>query len=39
MERAHDLVEIARRHGYRLDELIEIIEGVSAPVDVPLQPG
>ena len=38
VERARDLVEFARRHGYRLDELIEIIEGVSAPVDVPLQP-
>ena len=38
VERARDLVEFARRHGYRLDELIEIIEGVSAPVDVPLEP-
>jgi GntR family transcriptional regulator len=38
VERARELVEFARRHGYRLDELIEIIEGVSAPVDVPLQP-
>ena len=38
VERARDLVEFARRHGYRPDELIEIIEGVSAPVDVPLQP-
>jgi GntR family transcriptional regulator len=38
VERARELVELARRHGYRLDELIEIIQGVSAPVDVPLQP-
>ena len=38
VERARELVEFARRHGYRLDELIEIIKGVSAPVDVPLQP-
>src|SRR5262245_43773973 len=38
VERARDLVELARRHGYRLDELIEIINGVSAPVDVPLEP-
>ena len=38
VERARDLVELARRHGYRLEEVIEIIEGVSAPVDVPLQP-
>jgi GntR family transcriptional regulator len=38
VERARELVELARRHGYRLDELIEIIKGVSAPVDVPLQP-
>jgi GntR family transcriptional regulator len=38
VERARDLVEFARRHGYRLDELIEIINGVSAPVDVPLEP-
>jgi GntR family transcriptional regulator len=37
VERARDLVELARRHGYRLDELIDIIEGVSAPVDVPLR--
>ncbi len=26
--RAHDLVQFARRHGYRLDELIRIIESV-----------
>ena len=32
-----DLVAFARRHGYRHDELIDIIEGVSAPVDVPLE--
>jgi GntR family transcriptional regulator len=38
VERARELVELARRHGYRLDELIEIIKGISAPVDVPLQP-
>ena len=38
VERARDLVEFARRNGYRLDELVEIIEGVSAPVDVPLEP-
>jgi GntR family transcriptional regulator len=38
VERARELVELARRHGYRLDELIELIKGVSAPVDVPLQP-
>jgi GntR family transcriptional regulator len=37
VERARELVELARRHGYRLDELIDIIEGVSAPVDVPLR--
>ncbi len=38
VERARDLVEFARRHGYRHDELIEIIEGLSTPVDVPLEP-
>ena len=38
VERARDLVELARRNGYRLDELVDIIEGVSAPVDVPLEP-
>ena len=26
--RARELVEFARRHGYRVDELVEIIEGV-----------
>ena len=26
--RARDLVEFARRHGYRLDDLVEIIESV-----------
>jgi GntR family transcriptional regulator len=26
--RARELVELARRHGYRLDELVEIIEDV-----------
>ena len=38
VERARELVELARRHGYRLDELIEIINGLSAPIDVPLEP-
>ena len=38
VERARDLVDMARRHGYRLDELIDIINGLSAPVDVPLEP-
>jgi GntR family transcriptional regulator len=37
VDKARDLVEMARRHGYRLDELIEIINGLSAPIDVPLQ--
>ena len=27
--RAKELVEFARRHGYRIDELVEIIESVS----------
>jgi len=29
IQRAHDLVEFARRHGYCVDELVEIIEDVS----------
>jgi len=29
MVRARELVELARRHGYRRDELIELIEGLS----------
>jgi hypothetical protein len=28
VSRARELVEFARRHGYRIDELIEIIETV-----------
>ena len=28
VERARELVEFARRHGYRIDELVEIIHGV-----------
>jgi GntR family transcriptional regulator len=28
VQRARELVEFARRHGYRIDELIEIIESV-----------
>jgi GntR family transcriptional regulator len=28
LARAKELVEFARRHGYRVDELVEIIEGV-----------
>jgi GntR family transcriptional regulator len=27
--KARELVELARRHGYRTDELIQIIEGVT----------
>ena len=29
VQRAKELVEFARHHGYRLDELVEIIENVS----------
>ncbi|MET0994854.1 MAG: GntR family transcriptional regulator [Mycobacterium sp.] len=29
-QRARELVEFARRHGYRVDELVEIIRGVSS---------
>lgn len=29
LARAKDLVQFARQHGYRVDELVEIIEGVS----------
>ena len=29
--RARELVEFARRHGYQLDELVEIVEGVGDP--------
>jgi GntR family transcriptional regulator len=29
VQRARELVEFARRHGYRLDELLDIIQGVS----------
>jgi GntR family transcriptional regulator len=28
VEQARDLVEVARKHGYRLDELIEVIQAV-----------
>jgi GntR family transcriptional regulator len=28
VQRAKDLVEFARQHGYRLDELVEIIEAI-----------
>ena len=28
VEGARNLVQLARRHGYRLDELIEVIEAV-----------
>jgi len=28
VQRAKELVEFARRHGYRLDELVEIIEAI-----------
>ena len=40
VEKAHELVLFARRHGYRLDELVEIINSVAlAPHPVPDQPG
>jgi GntR family transcriptional regulator len=29
VQRARELVEFARRHGYRVDELLDIIQGVS----------
>jgi DNA-binding GntR family transcriptional regulator len=29
INKARELVEFARRHGYRTDELIQIIEGVT----------
>jgi hypothetical protein len=29
VQEAHELVELARRHGYRLDELVDIIESAS----------
>jgi GntR family transcriptional regulator len=29
VQRARELVEFARQHGYRVDELVEIIQGVS----------
>ena len=29
IEQARELVQFARRHGYRLDELVEIIEDVA----------
>ena len=29
IQRARDLVEFARRHGYRVDELVEIIEDIA----------
>jgi GntR family transcriptional regulator len=29
VQRARELVELARRHGYRVDELVEIIEDVA----------
>jgi hypothetical protein len=28
VQKAKDLVDFARSHGYRLDELIEIVEGL-----------
>jgi hypothetical protein len=28
LQKALELVELARRHGYRVDELVEIIQGV-----------
>jgi hypothetical protein len=28
VQRARELVEFARKHGYRVDELVEIIEDV-----------
>jgi GntR family transcriptional regulator len=28
VERARDLVRLARRHGYRLDELIKVIQSI-----------
>jgi GntR family transcriptional regulator len=28
VQKARELVELARRHGYRVDELVEIIQGV-----------
>jgi GntR family transcriptional regulator len=37
IQRARELVAFARQHGYRVDELDKIIEGVSAPIDVPLE--
>jgi GntR family transcriptional regulator len=30
MERARELIEVGRRHGYRLDELIEAVEAAAA---------
>jgi hypothetical protein len=29
VQRARELVEFARDHGYRVDELVEIIEGLA----------
>ena len=33
IQRARELVEFARRHGYRPDELIDIIESVAYPAE------
>ena len=35
IQRARELVEFARHHGYRLDELINIIESVAYPAEFP----
>jgi GntR family transcriptional regulator len=35
IQRARDLVEFARHHGYRPDELINIIESVANPAEFP----
>ena len=29
VQRARELVDLARRHGYRVDELVEIIEDIA----------
>ena len=31
LARARDLIEVGRRHGYRLDELIELLEALATP--------
>jgi len=35
IQRARELVEFARHHGYRPDELIDIIESVAYPTEFP----